>query len=144
MCLPIIGGVISGIGAAMGAAGQAAGYKAQASLDRRQAQIEQQTGAYKAERQQDQNDRALGQARAGFAANGVGFSGSAGDVIAESAQEGALDVAAIRWNSRLAQDNSNYRAKVNDMNAGIATTAAPIAFLSPVINDIGTYKSQFA
>lgn len=144
MCLPIVGAVISGVGAAMGAAGQAAGYKAQAALDRRQAQIERETGYYKAQRQQDQNDRALGQARAGFAANGVGLSGSAADTIAESAQEGALDVAAIRWNSRLAQDNSNYRAKVNDMNAGIASAAAPIAFLSPVIEGVGKYQSQFA
>lgn len=144
MCLPIIGGVVSGIGAAMGAAGQKASYEGQAALDKRQARIEQATGNYKAERQQDQNDRALGQARAGFAANGVGLSGSAADTVAESAQEGALDVAAIRWNSRLASDNSRYRAKMNEMNAGIAGSAAPIAFLAPTINGISTYASSFS
>lgn len=144
MCLPIIGGIISGVGAAMGAAGQAASAKAQGALERRQAEIERNTGAYKAQRQQDQVDRVVGGQRAGFAGNGIALSGSAADTIAESTEEGALDVAAIRWNSKLAQDNLKYQAKVSDMNAGIANAAIAPAFLAPTINGIATYQSSFA
>jgi len=128
MCLPIIGGVISGIGAAMGAMSAKAQAQGQAAMDRRQAGIEAQTSAYKADRTQDDINRTTGQQRAGFAANGVGLSGSA---------------AAIRWNSKLTQDNLKYKAKLNDMNAKQAGMAAPIAFLSPVISGIGTYSSSF-
>lgn len=143
MCLPIIGGIISGIGAAMGAAGQAAQAKGQANMDRRQAEIEGEVGGYKAERAIDNSNRVAGAQRAGFAANGVGMSGSASDVIIDSAEEGALDVAAIRWNSGLQQDNSRYSAKLNDMNAKIATAAIIPAFATPVINGIAEYKSSF-
>lgn len=136
MCLPIIGGIISGIGAAMGAAGQAAQAKGQANMDRRQAQIEGEVGGYKAARTADNNQRVAGAQKAGFAANGVGMTGSASDVILDSTQEGALDVAAIRWNSGLQQDNLRYSAKLNDMNAKIATAAIPFAFATPVINGI--------
>lgn len=144
MCLPIIGGVISGVGAAMGAASSAAQYKGQAKMDERQAAIEATTSAYKADRTQDDINRTLGQERAGFAANGVGLSGSAADTISDSTEEGALDVAAIRWNSRLAGDNLRYKAKMNNMNASQAQSAVPFAFAAPVINGIATYKSSFA
>jgi len=143
MCLPIIGGVISGVGAAMGAMGARAQAKGQAAMDRRQAGIEAATGAYKADRTQDDINRTTGQQRAGFAANGLALSGSAADTIYDSTEEGALDVAAIRWNSKLTQDNLKYKAKMEDMNAKQAGLAAPIAFLSPVINGIGTYTSKF-
>lgn len=144
MCLPIIGGVISGVGAAMGAAAQAASAKGQQAMDERQAGIEVATGAYKADRTQDDVNRTLGQERAGFAANGVGLSGSAADTISDSAEEGALDVAAIRWNSKLAGENLQYKAKLDNMNAQQATAAIPFAFAAPVINGISTYKSSFA
>ena len=144
MCLPIIGGVISGVGAAMGAAASAASAKGQAAMDERQAVIENTTSAYKADRTQDDINRTLGQERAGFAANGVGLSGSAADTISDSTEEGALDVAAIRWNSKLAGDNLRYKAKLDNMNANQATAAMPFAFAAPVINGIGTYSSKFA
>lgn len=144
MCLPVIGGIVSGVGAAMGAAGEAAGARANAALQRRQAQIEKQTGAYKADRKNDEVTRVVGQQRAGFAGNGIALSGSAADTIADSTEEGALDVAAIRWNSRLAADNLSYQAKVSDMNAGIASSAIAPAFLAPTINGIAQYTSSFA
>lgn len=143
MCLPVIGGVISGVGAAMGAMSAKAQAQGQAAMDRRQANIEATTAGYKADRTQDDINRTTGQQRAGFAANGVGLSGSAADTIADSAEEGALDVAAIRWNSKLTQDNLRYKAKLNDMNAKQAGMSAPIAFLSPVISGIGTYSNSF-
>lgn len=144
MCLPVVAGVISGVGAAMGAASAKASAQGQANMDRRQADIETQTGAYKAARTQDDINRTIGQERAGFAANGVGLSGSAADTISDSTEEGALDVAAIRWNSKLASDNLKYKAKLGDMNARQAGMAMPLAFLSPVIEGVGKYQSSFA
>ncbi len=152
MCLPVIApilaGVVSGVGAAMGAKAQQAQADANAALNERQAKIETETGAYKAQRTQDQVDRTLGAQRAGFAANGVALSGSAEDVVMDSAEEGALDVAAIRWNSRLASDNFKYQAKIDKMNSKIASKAAPLAFIAPVIGGIGqgiaSYQSDFS
>jgi hypothetical protein len=144
MCVPIIAGIVSGVGAAMSASAQAANAGTQANFERRQAEIETSTGAYKAERTQDEIDRTLGQQRAGFAANGVALSGSAADTIASSAEEGALDVAAIRWNSKLSSDNLKFKAKMSDANASQAKAAMPFAFMAPVLNGIGTYQSSFA
>lgn len=143
MCLPIIGGIISGVGAAMGAMASAASAKGQAEFERRQADIELKTGGYKAERTQDALSRTTGQQRAGFAANGLALSGSPLDVIAGTEEEGQLDIKAIRWNSKLASDNLNYKAKLSDQNAKIASLSAIPAFLTPTINGIAEYKSSF-
>jgi len=143
MCLPVIGGIVSGVGAAMGALAQRSQSKAQADLSRRQATIEQEIGAYEASRKTEQVQRALGSARAGAAASGLALAGSALSSIDESATEGALDVAAIRWNSGLRVANSRYEAKVGDTNAKIAGAAAPVAFLSPVIKGVADYRSSF-
>jgi len=146
MCLPVlgvIGSVISGIGAAMGAAAQAASHRAQAEAQRRQADIERRMGAYKAERQQDQVDRVLGQQRANFAGTGLALTGGAADTIMDSATEGALDVAAIRWSSASQADTHMYNAKIEDMNAKSAQRSVPIAFLTPVISGVASYGSNF-
>ena len=144
MCLPILGAVVSGVGAAMGAMAQASQARAQAELQRRQAEIERESGSYEGARTMEKVERVLGSARAGVAASGLGLSGSAGASVDESATEGALDVAAIRWNSKPRVDNKLYEAKISDMNARMASAAAPIAFLSPVISGIAQYRSSFA
>lgn len=140
-----VAAVVTGIGAAVSMLGQRAGHKADQKMQERQAKIENQAGIYQANRTQDQVDRTLGAARAGVAASGVGLSGSAADVIRDSAEEGALDVAAIRWNSKLAQDNSKYRAKVSGMNAKIAGASAPLAFVAPILksDQFATFTSGF-
>lgn len=148
MCVPavvgILGGVVSGVGAAMGAQAQAASLEGQANFKDRQALMETQAGAYKAQRTQDEVDRTLGAQRAGFSANGVGLTGSAADVIVDTAEEGALDVAAIRWNSQLASDNLRYEAKMDRMNAKTTRRSAPIAFLAPTLSGIASYGGEFS
>lgn len=144
MCLPIIAGVVSGIGALMGVKAQQQQLKAQAAMEQRQAEIETVTSSYKAARQRDNVDRALGAQRAGFAANGLDQSfGSPLDVIEESATEGALDVAAIRWNSKLATDNLRFKSANSTAQAKTVGASAPFAFLGPVMNGIATYSSSF-
>lgn len=143
MCWPIIGGIISGAGAAMGALGRKASLKGQAEFEKRQAGIETATAGYKAQRTQDEVSRVAGAQRAGFAANGIAMTGSAADTVASTAEEGALDVAAIRWNSQLAADNMMYKSKLSTMNAKIEGQSAIPAFAAPVINGIATYASSF-
>lgn len=148
MCLPtavfgLIGSVVSGIGGAMQAQQQAANHQAQAALQRRQAAIETEAGSYKAKQQQGQVDRALGQQRAAMAASGLALSGTPGDIIAESAAEGALDVAAIRWNSDLASENLRYEAKISDQNAKSAKSAAGISFITPIIGGVARFGESF-
>lgn len=140
--LGILGGVVSGIGAAMGAKAEAASLEAQAAFKDRQAGIEKQVGAYKAARTQDQVDRTLGSQRAGFAANGIS-GGSVEDTIDDTATEGALDVAAIRWNSNLAADNLKYQAKMDRMNAKTTRRSASLAFIAPVLGSVAQFGGEF-
>lgn len=144
MCLPIIAGVISGIGAAMQAKNAQASANAQAEFKDRQAQMETMAGGYKAARTAEAVGRTTGAQRAGFAANGLGLTGSAADVVMDTETEGQLDIAAIRWNSNLAADNLKYQAKIDRMNAKAAGKAAPLAFAAPVISGMATYASEFA
>lgn len=149
MCIPmavlgLASGLVSGIGAAQQANAQAASFESQAEFERRQADIELETGAYRAERRQDEVDRALGTQRAQYGASGLALSGTPADVIAESAQEGALDVAAIRWNSGLAAGNQRFRAQISESNARDARRAAPLAFAAPVLTGVARYGQSFA
>lgn len=157
MCGPIlglVGGVMSGIAGAMGAQSQAAEYaqaaenhKAQAALERRQASIERTAGSYKAVKQQETVDRVLGSQRAAIGGSGISLSsGTAEDVISETAEEGAMDVAAIRWNSSLSGENQMYQSRISDMSAfgasqasKRAAKAAPLAFLTPVVGAVAKF-----
>lgn len=147
MCMAaigILGGVISGLGAMQQANAAAASHKANADMERRQAAIERTAGSFKAQRQQDQVDRVAGQQRAAIGGSGISLtSGSAEDIVSETAEEGALDVAAIRWNSGLAGDNYTYKSKISDMNAKSAKSSAPLAFITPVIGSVARYQSSF-
>lgn len=138
MCLPIVGALISGIGAALGAVAQAKSYEAQSKYEARQAILENEAGAAQATSVQRQVNKVLGQQRAGFAARGLAMDGSARDVYDESATEGALDVATIRWNTKLASENYMAKSNISKMNAGMAMAAAPFAFAAPVIGSLAS------
>ena len=103
-----------------------------------------EAGGVEARRIQGQVDRTTGAQRAGFAANGVALTGSAADVILDTAEEGALDVATVRWNSRLRADNLKYEAKIDKMNAKTARRSAPLAFAAPVLGSLAQFGSEFA
>lgn len=138
MCLPIVGALISGIGAAMGAITTAASYDAQSKYEARQAQLELNAGATKAVGAQREVDKVLGQQRAGFAARGLAMEGSTEEVYRESETEGALDVATIRWNSKMAGDNLMAKSQISMMNSSMAMASAPFAFAAPVISGLAS------
>lgn len=150
MCLPGIapilafaGSVVQGVGAKRQMDQEAANQQSQAAAQRRQAGLTQTTGAYRAQRKQEEVDRVLGQNRAAYAASGVALSGSPETVIADSAAEGALDVAAIRWNSGGEADSLRTSARTSDQNAKNARGAGTLAFLAPVIGGVAQLSSSF-
>jgi hypothetical protein len=95
-------------------------------------------------RHSERRRRGDGCQRAGFAANGIALSGSAEDTLLDSAEEGALDVATVRWNSKLAADNLRYSAKIDKMNAKTTRQSMPLAFISPVLSSAAQYGGEFA
>ncbi|MFA7602564.1 MAG: hypothetical protein WCY29_06105 [Novosphingobium sp.] len=141
--LSLIGSVVSGVGAAMGASAQAASHRAAAQAQRRQADIERISGSYQSQRKQEQVDRVIGQQRADYASGGIALTGGAADTIQDSATEGALDVAAIRWGSGMQAQTHEYNARVEDMNAKSAQRSAPIAFLTPVLSGVAKFGQSF-
>lgn len=147
MCLPaaigLAGAVVSGIGAAQQMKAQEANANAQAGLLKRQQVLDRETSGYEAHRVQDKIDRTLGAQRAGFASSGIGLTGSAADILDETATEGALDIGAIRWNSKLRQDNLGYERKVAKMNANAFGRAAPLAFVAPVIGGAARFAGAY-
>lgn len=150
MCTPIAaagigaaGSVVQGFGAASQAKSEEASLNAKAAGQERQAEIDKQAAEYEAARTEDTIRRTTGAQRAGFAANGIALDGSAAEVIADTEAEGALDVAAIRWNSQIKQDNSKYDAKISRMNADSAGASAGLAFIAPVIGGVAKFAGAF-
>lgn len=138
-----IGSVVSGAGAKAEQDQNAANYKAKAAAERRQAAVVQTTGAYQSERKQDEVQRVLGSQRAGYAGSGVALSGTAADVVEESAVEGALDVAAIRYNTKAEADTQRYNAANSEMSAKAAKRAGNIAFITPIISGVAKLGQGF-
>lgn len=150
MCFPgalpifgMIGSVVQGFGAKAASDQEAANLQAQSDAQKRQAALTQTTGAYKAQRKQEEVQRVLGQNRAAFSASGVALSGSPELVIEDSATEGALDVAAIRWNSGMEADTQRTNSRVSAASSAATKAAGPIAFLTPVLGGVAKFGSSF-
>lgn len=137
------GAVVSGIGGAMQAQNTAQNYTMQAQADERDAAASEKASAYEIARLRDTVERTAGNQRAGFAANGVALSGSALDVMEDTANEGDLDVAAIQWNSKLKGDGLKYSAMQNRSNASSAAASAPLAFLAPVLKGVPRFGGVY-
>ena len=151
MCTPVAaiaavgvaGAVVQGAAAASARNTEASNYDSRANLQDRQSDIEKKTGEYQAQRLEERVSRIIGDQRATYASNGIALSGSAADVVEESALEGALDAEAIRWNSDLAASNYQLEAKVSRNNAAATRGSAGSAFLAPVINSFARFGSAF-
>lgn len=143
MCFPLAGAIISGIGSAISAAATAASYDAQAKQYDRQALIQREQGAYEADRAGDKAARSHGTLRAGIAANGLAFDGSATDLVSDSIADSKLDIEAIRWNTGRQVETTKYSAQIARMNASAAGAAIPFAFAAPVIQGAAQFRSAF-
>lgn len=139
----LLGGVIQGFGAAQEKNNNAqSNDMAAAGLDRDIA-AEAESSAFEVASSRANTARTQGSARAGFAANGLALSGSVSEVLQQSAEQGDLDVAAIRWNSKIKQDTMGYQRDVYKFNAGTERAAAPLAFIAPVIGGVAKFGGSF-
>ncbi|MCY6380968.1 hypothetical protein [Hoeflea prorocentri] len=142
MCSPLIGGIVSGIGSLMSSRSNASAARAQARMHDRQAAMERQRGAFEGARATDKARRLQGQQVANFAASGVQLAGSPGSVIDDSAAEAALDVQAIRYGAEARASNQQFSAQQNRRKAKSIMSAAPIGFLTPVIQGAAELASK--
>lgn len=144
MCTPIAlgvagiaGGAIQGIGAWQQRNTNATNYTMQANGLTRDIANEKEATAYAIARTREDVQRTLGSARAGYAANGLALSGSAAQVLDETAIEGELDLAAIRWNSDVKVGNMEYQRTIARQNARAERAAGPLAFFGNVFSAAG-------
>lgn len=139
----LAGSAIQGLGAAQAANNQAKSYDMQANAAERDAEAAKEASAYDAARTRETVERVIGNQRAGFSAGGVALSGSALDVMMDTATEGDLDVETIKWNSNVKVDGLKYEATQQRQNASSARAAAPLAFLAPVIGGAARFGGAF-
>lgn len=134
MCFPLAAAAITAAGTLFSAATAAAGYSAQAKFADRQAIIEDQKGAYEAQRMDDATTRQIARMRSGYMASGIDLSGSATDVISDSAAEASLDSQAIRYGAKIKKDNYKFEGGMARMNAGNAIIGGAIGAIAPFVN----------
>jgi hypothetical protein len=150
MCNPIAaaaiglgGSILQGIGAAEQRNQNARTNDLNADGVQRDIGAEREATAYTIARTREGLARKQGMTRAGFSANGLALSGSAAEVIRESAIEGDLDVAAIQWSSNEKIKGMEFQRDTLRYNAGHERAAAPLAFITPIIGGAAKFGGSF-
>ncbi len=143
MGLGLLGGVLQGAGAAQQRETNAATLEMRNAAISRDITAEEYSSAYQIAAKRVDIAKTQGKARAGYAANGLALSGSAADVLRDSAIEGDLDVAAIRWNSETKIGGMRYEQDVNTHNAAEERGAAGLAFVTPIISGAARFGGSF-
>lgn len=162
MCMPALtaigaivsaaGSIYSGMAQSAAYQGQAAAAKAQERAMKYQAISEGNAGAYESSIKLDEGKRFTGKQVTAYASSGIDVSsGSAGDVIADSASSYNMDVAAIRHNWQDKANLSSYNAKIAKLNAQTAQQNARMAMvggvigaMSPIVNSFSSANTSFA
>lgn len=139
----LAGGVMQGIGGFMQRQQAAASNTLNAQGIERDIGAEREATAYTIARTREGIARTAGSARAGYAANGLALSGSAADVLRETAVEGDLDLAAIKWSSDEKIKSMTFQAQGYRYNAAQERAAAPIAFLSGALSGASRFQGAF-
>ena len=150
MCDPVsigvvglAGGVMQGIGGFMQREQAAASNKLNAAGVERDIGAEREATAYTVARTREGLARTQGGARAGYAANGLALSGSAADVMRDTAIEGDLDIASIQWSSAEKIKSMKFQAQGYRYNAAQEKAAAPISFLSGALGGAAKFGGAF-
>lgn len=140
MCDPVImgalsiaGGVMQGVGAAQQMKAQAQSHANEAEMKELQKHQEHMASAYKMARLTDEAKRIGGQQRAAMVEGGLAQTGSAMDVAMDTANEIDLDLAAIRFNANLVENNLELGRKMDLKKSADANSAVGLAFLTPIL-----------
>lgn len=143
MCGPILslaGAVVSGIAGFQQAKTQAANYKAQELAAKRDAEILREKGAFEGERRIERGKQLIGRQVASYASSGIAPStGTPLTTVVSTGADIQLDIAGSRWGYARDIENDLYRAKVANLNYKSANSAAPLAFITPVLNAGATF-----
>jgi len=136
MVLGIAGGVISAMGAIQAANAQAASaqYNAKVAESNRRAALRQTQVAV--EDKQAENRRQLGSIRAAYGASGLMLDGSPLDVLEDTAQEQAFDVAKIRYKGKMQAEGYSEQAALYRLEAKSAKRAGWIGAGSALIGGL--------
>lgn len=107
------------------------------------AKSSQMQGQAEAERIRDRNARVAGAQRASFLSSGVTISGSASDVMYDSALEGELDAMMAIYRGDIGANQANSQAELSRMQGRAAQSAsmynATGTLLTGVGNSLGYY-----
>lgn len=134
--LQLAGAGLSAIGTVASASAQSQGLKAQAAFNERQAMMEEQRTAYEVQRERENAQRLMARQRAGYLSSGLALEGTPTAVIADTASEAALDIAAIQYGGQVRGSNLRTQAQIDRANASAARTAGFIGAGSSLLSGI--------
>jgi hypothetical protein len=135
--LSVVGGVVGAAGAMQEAQAVAASHEYNAAVaERNQKVIAQQTHQVKKDTKLD-NRREKWGIRAKYAANNLGMTGSAMDVMADSMRTQALNVRRIEYKGQLLELEQEDTATLELMSASAARTAGTISAASSILGGLG-------
>lgn len=124
MCGPIAIGIAGIAVSAAGSLAQGAmnkqAYTESAALASQNAEQERLRGLYEAIQYRKQGMALLSTTRAAAAAGGVGLTGSALEVLTQTAAEIELDVEAIKYGAQVNANNLEHQARIDRANANRA------------------------
>lgn len=151
MCNPMLllagaGAVVQGIGAVRQLQTASFNQRVQGDAAKRDAALRREAGAYEGARAMERGRQLIGRQVATYAGKGISpATGSPLDVVTSTGADVSLDIAASRYGTRRAIENDETRAKVAYRNSQDTLSAAPLAFISPILSASTTYlQSQYA
>lgn len=129
--LSAVGSIMQGNqAAAVGEAQQAASYQA--------ANAERMAFGYESTRVADRNKRAASAALVQVAGSGVSLTGSPTEVLADNAEQSALDIEAIMFNSAIKQNNLRTQGDLAKMQGDQRKTAGYIGAATNTANGLAS------
>lgn len=134
VALGILGTVLSVGGAIMQGQQEAAMAEAQAKAYEQQGRNDAIASAYEARQERRKQDLAMSAAIAQTGASGVALKGSPTAVLAANAQQGEMELQAIRFGSQLRQNNLNDQAAISRWSGRQARGASFIKAGSSLIS----------
>lgn len=141
--LGIFGGVLQGMGAVQEHENNAQSYEMAAASTTRDIAAEKESSAFQVAKTRTELAKTQGGIRAGYAANGLALSGSAADVIRDSAAEGELDIKTIEYNSGVKVGGLEYQKAGYLKNAATERGSEGLAFISPIISGAARFGGSF-
>lgn len=132
-----LGGAVSNLFGAIGSAKSASSYTEAATLADQQAQIAAQSTRIQETQQQRQIYQTVSAGEAVAAGNGLTTGGSAGDILRNSAQQGALAKQLTAAQGQITQTGYEQQAGAYRGMASAAKSSSEGGFLSSAISTIG-------